>query len=79
MIKLRKSPLVKAMSEALEDLDGIRADTWEKALRDAGGNSAEASRELLGANRQRGHHLTKRYGLQELARALKAGKKKAGA
>lgn len=71
----RQSPLIDAMSAALDNLDDLRAETWEKALRAANGNSAEAARDLLGANRRRGHYLTKRYGLQALAKELKAGKK----
>lgn len=69
------SPLVQAMSGALQDLDEMRADVWEEALRAAEGNSALAARDLLTANRRRGHYLTKRYGLQELARELKDAKK----
>lgn len=69
------SPLTRA-TEGLEDrAQEIRADLWEKALRRATGNSAEAAREYLGANRQRGHYLTKRHGLQQLAKELKAGKR----
>lgn len=70
------SPLTKATAGHEDQAEGIRAELWEKALRRAKGNSAEAAREFLGANRQRGHYLTKRHGLQELARELKAGKPK---
>lgn len=70
------SPLSKATADHEDKAEEIRAELWEKALRRAHGNSAEAAREFLGANRQRGHYLTKRHGLQELARKLKAGERK---
>lgn len=69
------SPLVKAAAAAVDDADTVRAELWEQALRDAHGNSAEAARDFLGANRQRGHYLTKRHGLQSLARQLKQGRR----
>lgn len=70
------SPLVKATAEHVEKADEIRAEIWEQALRDADGNSAKAARNFLGANKQRGHYLTKRHGLQALARELKGWKAK---
>lgn len=69
-----RSPLVIATAEHVERADEIRAEVWERALRDAGGNSAKAAREFLNANKQRGHYLTKRHGLQSLARELKGWK-----
>lgn len=71
------SPLAKATADHEDQAESIRADLWEKALRRAHGNSAAAALDFLGANRQRGHYLTKRHGLQALAKELKAQKKTA--
>ncbi len=69
------SPLAKATIDNEDQAEGIRAELWEKALRQAHGNSAAAALDFLGANRQRGHYLTKRHGLQALAKELKAQKR----
>jgi hypothetical protein len=48
----------------------LRANVWREALERNGGNIAAASAEY-GFTKQRGHALTKRHGLLELAKTLK--------
>ena len=62
--------LAKVTKPAREDVDAVRADVWEAALRAAGGNLTAAS-QSLSFSPQRGHALTKRHGLLELAEQLR--------
>lgn len=64
------SALQDATQAAREQADEIRAEVWEGALRRHDGNLAHAGEEL-GFSRQRGHVLTKRHGLLELAAQLR--------
>lgn len=68
----KKQPIAEALTAALNELDGEREELWRAALERNGGVVAHASDEF-GFSKQRGHFLTKQYGLQEFARDLKSG------
>jgi hypothetical protein len=67
-----RRPLAKALSDALGELDDSRAAKWKAALERNKGVVKDASDDF-DFSRQRGHFLTKQYGLQEYARELKKG------
>lgn len=66
----KNRPLAKALTNALDELDETRADSWKTALENNKGVIAHASDDF-NFTRQRGYFLTKQYDLQEYARELR--------
>ena len=53
------------------EIDSVKASRWEEILQDNDGNLTRAATEM-GFCKQRAHALTKRFGLLDLARQLRA-------